>query len=207
MIAKTEQSETGKTYIQQANIRTRPIKTIKEFFTGKSISDEDLAAVKAYNAEFENLRQAAINAGQDVSNFKMTQEQTNAVMANASDNAKNIVAGVDGAAVSIKGLEASSKAATVAMKALSLAGNMLLVGLVTTAISKVITDYDNYKHRVENAQKSLDEFNESLKSQKQELSSQEDWINKNGSNYDSLSSGVNKYGKNISLTAEQFLIF
>ena len=93
------------------------------------------------------------------------------------------------------------------MKALSLAGNMLLVGLVTTAISKVITDYDNYKHRVENAQKSLDEFNEFLKSQKQELSSQEDWINKNGSNYDSLSSGVNKYGKNISLTAEQFLIF
>lgn len=72
MIAKTEQSETGKTYIQQTNIRTRPIKTIKEFFIGKSISDEDLAAVKAYNAEFENLRQAAINAGQDVSNFKMT---------------------------------------------------------------------------------------------------------------------------------------
>lgn len=72
MIAKTEQSETGKTYIQQTNIRNRPIKTIKEFFTGKSISDEDLAAVKAYNAEFENLRQAAINAGQDVSNFKMT---------------------------------------------------------------------------------------------------------------------------------------
>lgn len=134
----------------------------------------------------------------------MTQEQTNAVMANASDNAKNIVAGADGAAVSIKGLEVSSKAATVAMRTLSLAGNMLLVGLVTTAISKAITAYDNYKHRVENAQKSLDEFNESLKSQKQELSSQEDWINKNGSNYDSLSSGVNKYGKNISLTAEQF---
>ena len=57
----------------------------------------------------------------------MTQEQTNAVMANASDNAKNIVAEADGAAISIKGLEASSKAATVAMKALSLAGNMLLV--------------------------------------------------------------------------------
>lgn len=93
------------------------------------------------------------------------------------------------------------------MKALSLAGNMLLVGLLTTANSKVITAYGNYKHRVENAQKSLDEFNVSLKSQKKELSSQEDWINKNGSNYDSLSSGVNKYGKNISLIAEQFLIF
>lgn len=207
MIAKTEQSETGKTYIKQTDILTHPIKAVKGFFTGKSISSEDLAAVKAYNAEFNNLRQSAINAGKDVSNFKMTQEQTNAVMANASDNAKNIVAGADGAAVSIKGLEVSSKAATVAMRTLSLAGNMLLVGLVTTAISKAITAYDNYKHRVENAQKSLDEFNESLKSQKQELSSQEDWINKNGSNYDSLSSGVNKYGKNISLTAEQFSIF
>ena len=138
---------------------------------------------------------------------KMTQEQTNAVMANASNNVKNIVAGADGAAVSIKGLESSSKAAQIAMSALSLAGNMLLVGLVSTTITKVVTAYDNYKHRVENAQKSLDEFNESLKSQKQELSSQEDWINKNGSNYDSLSNGVNKYGKNISLTAEQFLIF
>lgn len=207
MIAKTEQSETGKTYIKQTDILTHPIKAVKGFFTGKSISDEDLSAIKAYNTEFNNLRQAAIDAGQDVSNFKMTQEQTNAVMANASDNAKNIVAGADGAAVSIKGLEASSKAATIAMRALSIAGNMLLVGLVTTAISKAITAYDNYKHRVENAQKSLDEFNESLKSQKQELSSQEEWINKNGSNYDSLSNGVNKYGKNISLTAEQFSIF
>ena len=204
-ILQTKQTETGKTTIDTTNLH--PVQAIKGFFTGKSISNEDLAAVKAYNAEFNNLRQAAIDAGKDVSNFKMTQEQTNAVMANASDNAKNIVAGADGAAVSIKGLEVSSKAATVAMRALSLAGNMLLVGLVTTAISKAITAYDNYKHRVENAQKSLDEFNESLKSQKQELSSQEDWINKNGSNYDSLSSGVNKYGKNISLTAEQFSIF
>lgn len=202
MIAKTEQSETGKTYIKQTDILTHPIKAVKGFFTGKSISNEDLVAVKAYNAEFNNLRQAAIDAGKDVSNFKMTQEQTNAVMANASDNAKNIVAGADGAAVSINGLEKSSKAATIAMRALSIAGNMLLVGLVTTAISKAITAYDNYKHRVENAHKSLDEFNESLKSQKQELSSQEDWINKNGSNYDSLFNGVNKYGKNISLTAE-----
>ena len=47
----------------------------------------------------------------------MTQEQTNAVMANASDNAKNIVAGADGAAVSINGLEKSSKAAQIAMSA------------------------------------------------------------------------------------------
>lgn len=125
-----------------------------------------MSSIKAYNTEFNNLRQAAINAGKDVSNFKMTQEQTNAVMANASDNAKNIVASADGAAVSLGNLEVSAKAAIIAMKALSIAGNMLLVGLVTTAISKAITAYDNYKHRVENAQKSLDEFNESLKSQK-----------------------------------------
>ena len=38
-----------------------------------------------------------------MSDFKMTQEQTNAVMVNASDNAKNIVASADGAAVRIRG--------------------------------------------------------------------------------------------------------
>lgn len=155
-ILQTKQTETGKTTIDTTNLH--PVRAIKGFFTGKSISDEDLAAVKAYNTEFNNLRQAAINAGKDVSNFKMTQEQTNAVMVNASDNAKNIVAGADGAAVSIKGLEASSKAATVAMKALSLAGNMLIVGLVTTAISKVITLYDDYKHKAENARNSSEKL-------------------------------------------------
>ena len=64
-----------------------------------------MSSIKAYNTEFNNLRQAAINAGKDVSNFKMTQAQTNAVMANASDNAKNIVASADGAAVSLGDLE------------------------------------------------------------------------------------------------------
>jgi len=195
--------------VKQTPIVTQSIETIKKFFMGRNLdlNDDDIRSIKEYNTQFKTLQQEASAAGEDVSNFKMTQEQTNAVMANASNNVKNIVAGADGAAVSIKGLESSSKAAQIAMSALSLAGNMLLVGLVSTTITKVVTAYDNYKHRVENAQKSLDEFNESLKSQKQELSSQEDWINKNGSNYDSLSNGVNKYGKNISLTAEQFLIF
>lgn len=136
-ILQTKQTGTGKTTIDTTNLH--PVQAIKGFFTGKSISNEDLAAVKAYNAEFENLRQAAINAGQGVSNFKMTQEQTNAVMANASDNAKNIVAGADGAAVSIKGLEASSNAAQIAMSAFNAVTNMAVTLFASFAINAAIS--------------------------------------------------------------------
>lgn len=212
MIAKTEQSETGKTYIKQTDILTHPIKAVKGFFTGKSISDEDLSAIKAYNTEFNNLRQAAINAGQDVSNFKMTQEQTNAVMANASDNAKEIVIDADGAAVSLEELEKSSYAARIGLKALAMAENMIIGMVITEAISKMISVIDDWIHAEEKAEEALqkaqstsDSYKSSLESTRQEQLKSAESISKLAGQYAQLSEGVNTAtNDNISLSNEDY---
>lgn len=157
-----------------------------------------MSSIKAYNTEFNNLRQAAINAGKDVSNFKMTQAQTNAVMANASDNAKNIVASADGAAVSLGDLELSAKAAKIGLQALAMAENMIIGMLVAEAISKMISVIDDWIHAEEKAEEALqkaqstsDSYKSSLESTRQEQLKSAESISKLAGQYAQLSEGVN----------------
>lgn len=171
-----------------------------------------MSSIKAYNTEFNNLRQAAINAGKDVSNFKMTQEQTNAVMANASDNAKNIVASADGAAVSLGNLEVSAKAAKIGLKALAMAENMIIGMVVAEAISKMISVIDDWIHAEEKAEEALqkaqstsDSYKSSLESTRQEQLKSAESISKLAGQYAQLSEGVNTAtNDNISLSNEDY---
>ena len=54
------------------------------------------------------------------------------------------------------------------------------------------------------AKEALDDFNDSAKEQQSNLSSQKDWIDKNGEQYEKLAKGVDEYGHNISLTSDEF---
>lgn len=97
-----------------------------------------------------------------------------------------------------------AKAANVAMKGLAIAGNMLLSIGISFVISEGIKLIDNYIHRVDNAKDALEEFNSSVKEQKDNFSTQESWINENGKRFEELSQGVDKFGHNISLTTDEF---
>lgn len=181
MIIRTKQTETGKTEFDRSWMH--PIKNIKEaFFTGKTISDDDLTAIKNYNNEFARLRQEAINAGQDVSNFRMTQEQTNEVMKDASDNARNIANGAQGASVELEGLEKSSKAAELGMKALAAVGDMFIAWAVTWVISKAIDWLDKLvnhaKYESERLQKVKQEYSEKYAKDNETLDSLDELISK-----------------------------
>ena len=99
----------------------------------------------------------------------MTQEQTNAVMVNASDNAKNIVASADGAAVSIKGLESSSKAAQVAMSAFSAATNMAITFFASFVINAAITYFNDLAHAEENAREESSKLTDTYESEQKDL--------------------------------------
>ena len=66
------------------------------------------------------------------------------------------------------------------MKALSVVGNMIVFTLIAKGIQLAATAIDNYIHRVDNAKDALEEFNSSVKEQKDNLSTQESWINENG---------------------------
>ena len=98
----------------------------------------------------------------------------------------------------------SAKAGQVALKGLALAGNMVASFLAAFAFQAIITGIDNYIHRVDNAKDALEEFNSSVKEQKDNLSTQESWINENGKRFEELSQGVDEFGHNISLTTDEF---
>lgn len=97
-----------------------------------------------------------------------------------------------------------AKAANIAMKGLAIAGNMLLSIGISFVISEGIKLIDNYIHRVDNAKDALEEFNSSVKEQKDNFSTQESWINENGKRFEELSQGVDEFGHNISLTTDEF---
>lgn len=125
-------------------------------------------------------------------------------MDNTSKEAQNVVAAANGNKVALDGLTKSSKAAELGMKALAMAGNMLLMWGVGEVISLVATAIDNYIHRVDNAKKALDSFNSSVKEQQKSFKSQSDWIDENSDKYSKLAEGVYEYGHNISLTKDEF---
>lgn len=98
----------------------------------------------------------------------------------------------------------STKAGLVALKGLALAGNMVVGILAGFVISKAIEWFDTLIHRVDNAKDALEEFNSSVKEQKDNLSTQESWINENGKRFEELSQGIDEFGHNVSLTTDEF---
>lgn len=97
-----------------------------------------------------------------------------------------------------------AKAANIALKGLAVVGNAVASFLAAFAFQAVITGIDNYIHRVDNAKDALEEFNSSVKEQKDNLSTQESWINENGKRFEELSQGVDEFGHNESLTTDEF---
>ena len=85
------------------------------------LSNSDITAIKAYNAEID----------------KCTTSQTAfyRTMQNTSKEAQNVVTAANGNKVVLDGLTKSSKAAELGMKALSMAGNMLLMWGISEAIT------------------------------------------------------------------------
>ena len=97
-----------------------------------------------------------------------------------------------------------AKAANIALKGLAVVGNAVASFLAAFAFQAIITGIDNYIHRVDNAKDALEEFNSSVKEQKDNLSTQESWINENGKRFEELSQGIDEFGHNISLTTDEF---
>ncbi len=83
-------------------------------------------------------------------------------------------------------------------------GSMAAAWAIGEVISFTATAISNYIHRVDNAREALEEFNSTVQEQQSNLSSQKEWIDKNGSQYEKLAEGVDQYGHNISLTSDEF---
>ena len=194
MIFKTMTNTSGKIGIQPNNfisgLFNGDLFKKRTFSLSEVLSTSDVDAIKAYNKQIDNC--------------VTSQTAFNRTMLNTSKDAQNVVAAANGNKVALDGLTKSSKAAELGMKGLAIAGNMFLSIGISFVISEGIKLIDNYIHRVDNAKDALEEFNSSVKEQKDNLSTQESWINENGKRFEELSQGVDEFGHNISLTTDEF---
>ncbi|MCI9077326.1 MAG: hypothetical protein HFH68_00180 [Lachnospiraceae bacterium] len=97
---------------------------IKEFFTRQNIlSDADINAIRAYNAQID----ACVTS----------QTAFNRTMLNASEAAHVMVEQANGNTVALNNMTRTSKASGLALKGLALAGNMLFAWGITKLISGI----------------------------------------------------------------------
>jgi len=90
------------------------------FSLSEVLSTSDVDAIKAYNKQIDKC--------------VTSQTAFNRTMLNTSKEAQNVVAAANGNKVALDGLTKSSKAAELGMKALAMAGNMLLIYALTSAV-------------------------------------------------------------------------
>lgn len=120
MIFKTITDDLGKTKLSINN-------SVKDLFNGNLfrkqsiLSDNDLNCLKAYNKEIEN-------GVSPMTAYYRT-------MQTASDSAVNMAQAAGNATVNLEQIPKTSKAAALGLKALSIAGNMLLFMAIGKAIS------------------------------------------------------------------------
>ena len=104
----------------------------------------------------------------------------------------------------IKAQTISAKAGSVAMRTLATAGNMLLMYGISKGIELVATGIDNLVHSAEHCKERVNELMSSYKSALDTANSNAKTVESFASRYKELSSGVNGFGRNLSLTTEEY---
>lgn len=107
----------------------------------------------------------------------------------------------------IEGLKKMPKASTAAsagLKALSVAGNMLVTMGISVAISLVIKGIQKLVHAQEEAIKKADEFIDKFNEQRNALTNNKKNIDSISEDYEKLANGVDSLGRNISLNTEEY---
>ena len=97
-----------------------------------------------------------------------------------------------------------AKAATVAMKALSIAGNMIAMWAITKVVELAVKKFDELAHSAEHCKERVDELMSSYKSAIDTANSNAKKVEELADKYESLSKGVNDLGENVSLTTDEY---
>lgn len=127
-----------------------------DFFKEQNLlSDSDISAIKAYNAEIDRC--------------VTSQTAFNRTMLNTSQQAQNVVAAAYGNKVALEGMTKASKAAELGMKALSIAGNMIATMVVSWVMSEAISWLNNLAHAEENARKRSEELTSSYEDENKNI--------------------------------------
>ncbi len=98
----------------------------------------------------------------------------------------------------------STKLGSMGLQALATAGNMLLMYGISKGIELVATGIDNLVHSAEHCKERVDELMSSYGSAIGNANSNAKTVEGFAARYEELSKGVNSFGRNLSLTADEY---
>lgn len=120
-----------------------------DFFKKQSLfSDSDINAIKAYNAE--------------INRCVTSQTAFYRTMQDASVEAQNVVAAANGNTVALNNMTKASKASELGMKALAMAGNMLLMWGVSEILSLIIDGAESLTNSTKKLEEEYDKLSEKV---------------------------------------------
>ena len=127
------------------------------------------------------------------------------------DNQENLVRSGRGVVLSqqaianaTQNMTVKAKLATVGLKALSVAGNMLMMMGISMAISGIIKGFQALANAQENAIEKANEFINKFEEQRDKLTSNKQAIDSMSSDYEKLAKGVDSLGRNVSLNSDEY---
>ena len=166
-------------------------------FNGNKLTQKDVQAIISYSNALKNGASVGQAWSANMTNCSVAAKQYVVSAKRAGKSTDELVTG-------LKTVPKATTAASIGLKALSMAGNMLVMWGISEAISAIATAIDNEANRAEYAQERLQEFNSTVSESKNKLEEQQKWIEENGNRYEELARGVDNYGHNVSLTADEF---
>lgn len=104
----------------------------------------------------------------------------------------------------IKAQTFSAKAGKVALQALAMAGNMIAMWGISKGLELAVKGIDELAHSAEHCKERVDELMSNYKSALDKANSNAKTIEDLAGRYEELSKGVNNFGENVSLTAEEY---
>ena len=159
-------------------------------FKTSIISDTDIQCIKDYNTLIEG----------GTPHLEAMEQATKG----ASSATAQMIKNANGNTIALNQMTLGAKATSVAMKALSIAGNMLLMWAISEGISLVVKGLDKLIITASEAKEASDNFMSSLKSMRDDFSKNSKTISSLNDRYKELAQGVDKMGNNISLTSSEY---
>ena len=167
---------------------------------GNKLSQQDIDSIRRYNDEIRKYNEMTDDAITPQTAFYKC-------LGNSSSAAQKLARDANGAAISEETLKTASQTSTVALKAQSIAMNLLgniAITAIIIGISKIVKSFVDLVNHVEITREKVDDLRSTFKSALDTANSNAKRVEELADRYDELSDGVNNLGENVSLTNEEY---
>lgn len=166
-------------------------------FSGNSVTKNDVQHIRDFDIAMKNGSTTA----------QAWQKHMTGCTVAAKQQAKQCLINKGSLTELVNGLQQTTikaKLATVGLKALSVAGNMLMMMGISMAISGIIKGFQALANAQENAIEKANEFINKFEEQRDKLTSNKQAIDSMSSDYEKLAKGVDSLGRNVSLNSDEY---